>query len=226
VTAEIERMGNAAYERQREAMVEEQLVERSIKDVRLLNAMRAVPRHVFMPEGVRALAYADRAVGIGVDQTISQPYMVALMTELLEIQPGDRVLEVGTGSGYQTAILAELARHVVSIERHETLANAAKNTLSELGYTNVRVIVGDGTRGWPEDAPYDAIIVTAGAPGIPQSLGAQLAPNGRLVCPVGPRELQQLIRLRRTPEGLVREKSIRCTFVPLIGHEGWAEPQA
>lgn len=219
-------MAGKPYDDQRRAMVEEQLVERDIEDPRVLDAMRSVPRHAFMPQRVRALAYADRAVGIGAHQTISQPYMVALMTELLELQPEDRVLEIGTGSGYQTAILAELAREVVSIERHESLAKSARETLDALGYGNVRIIVGDGTKGWPENAPYDAIIVTAGAPKIPGPLGDQLAPNGRLVCPVGPRELQQLIRLRQTPEGLVRERSIRCTFVPLIGREGWSEPQA
>jgi len=167
------------------------------------------------------LAYHDRAVSIGEKQTISQPYMVALMTELLRLQPADRVLEIGTGSGYQTAILAELAAEVVTIERHAVLAERARTVLRSLGYPNIAVIVGDGTQGYAEHAPYNAILVTAGGPQVPPSLEGQLAMGGRMVCPVGPREVQELIRVVRIPAGIERETGIQCSFVPLIGEEGW-----
>jgi len=204
-------------------MVERQLRARGISDSRVLEAMEHVPRHVFMPERVRAHAYDDRAVSIGAGQTISQPYMVALMTELLTLRPNDRVLEIGTGSGYQTAVLAELVDHVVTVERHAVLAERARHILDELGYPNVTVFVGDGTQGYETGGPYDAILVTAGGPQIPSSLEAQLAVGGRMVCPVGPREVQDLVRVVRTPDGLRQERSIRCSFVPLIGDEGWVE---
>ncbi len=202
-------------------MVERQLRARGIRDERVLEAMGRVPRHAFMPAPLRYLAYHDRAVSIGKKQTISQPYMVALMTELLRLRPDDRVLEIGTGSGYQTAILAELAAEVVTIERHAVLAERARAAVASLGYTHVTVIVGDGTQGHAERAPYDAILVTAGAPKAPPSLEAQLAIGGRLVCPVGPREVQELVRIVRMPHGLEREAGIQCSFVPLIGEEGW-----
>lgn len=208
---------------QRRDMVQRQLRARGIRDARVLAAMANVPRHLFMPETVQAAAYQDRAVTIGQGQTISQPYMVALMTELLELRPGDRVLEIGTGSGYQTAVLAEIADTVVSIERHAPLADRARKVLEELGYRNVRVLVGDGTQGCPEAAPYDAILVTAGGPHVPEPLKQQLALGGRLVCPVGPREAQELVRIVRSVRGLEKERSIRCSFVPLIGEEGWSE---
>lgn len=210
----------------RKRMVKTQLRARDIRDERVLAAMERVPRHAFMPPDVRHLAYEDRAVSIGQGQTISQPYMVALMTELLDLQPGDRVLEIGTGSGYQTAVLAELAANVISIERHAPLAERAKQVLGELGYSNVTIVVGDGTQGYEQNAPYDAIIVTAGGPRIPPSLGGQLAVGGRLVCPVGTQEVQELLRVVRTSEGLTQERSIKCCFVPLIGEEGWTGADA
>lgn len=202
-------------------MVERQLRGRGIRDERVLTAMGRIPRHLFLPEPLREWAYADRAVAIGEKQTISQPYMVALMTELLLLRPADRVLEIGTGSGYQTAVLAELAADVVTIERHAVLAARAQSLLHQLGYANVSVIVGDGTQGHIERAPYDAILVTAAGPQIPPTLEAQLAIGGRLVCPVGPREVQELVRVTRTPDGMHRERGIQCSFVPLIGEEGW-----
>lgn len=211
------------FETARQRMVATQLKARGIADSRVLSAMGQVPRHLFVPEKLRDRSYDDCAVGIGEGQTISQPYMVALMTELLELRPADRVLEVGTGSGYQTAILAALAQEVISIERHPALAEAARRVLGQLGYENVTIVVGDGTQGHVERAPYDAIIVTAGGPRVPEPLGGQLAIGGRLVCPVGPRDVQDLLRLVRRSEGLEQERSIRCSFVPLIGTEGWSE---
>lgn len=209
------------FSQARARMVVKQLRGRKIQDERVLAAMGGIPRHRFLPEPLAEWAYADRAVSIGEKQTISQPYMVALMTELLALRPADRVLEIGTGSGYQTAVLAELAAEVISIERHAALAERARAVLASLGYANVSIIVGDGTQGYPERAPYDAILVTAGGPQIPPTLEAQLAPGGRLVCPVGPREVQELVRVTRRPEGLLRERGIQCSFVPLIGEEGW-----
>jgi len=207
-------------------MVERQLRARGIRDERVLTVMERIPRHLFMPEALRHLAYQDRAVSIGEGQTISQPYMVALMTELLCLRAEDRVLEIGTGSGYQTAILAELSAEVVTIERHAALAERARGVLASQGCSKVSVIVGDGTQGFAGRAPYDAILVTAGGPQVPPSLEAQLALGGRLVCPVGPREVQELLRIVRTPRGLEREKGIQCSFVPLIGEEAWGgDPQ-
>lgn len=216
-------MAEADYATERQQMVARQLKGRGIRDARVLHVMSDVPRHAFVPEELRDRAYEDCALGIGEGQTISQPYMVALMTELLELKPTDHVLEIGTGSGYQTSILAALARDVISIERQPALAECATGLLCDLGFDNVSIRVGDGSEGCPESAPFDAIIVTAGAPRLPEPLGEQLAPGGRLVCPVGPREMQELIRLVRTVEGLRQERSIRCTFVPLIGSEGWRE---
>lgn len=204
-------------------MVREQLKGHGIDDERVLRAMDKIPRHLFVPENLRARAYEDCALGIAVGQTISQPYMVGLMSQLMELQPSDRVLEIGTGSGYQAAVLAELAAEVVSIERHAELAHRAEALLRDQGYDNVTVILGDGTQGYPEGAPYDAIVVTAGGPRVPESLGRQLTLDGRLVCPVGPRKVQELLRLVRTPKGLIKQRSVRCSFVPLIGSEGWGE---
>jgi len=183
--------------------------------------MRAVPRHFFVPPEFQKHAYEDHPVKIGCGQTISQPYMVAIMTELLELEASDRVLEIGTGSGYQTAILATLANEVVSVERHADLAEYAQARLAQAGYRNVEVVEGDGTQGYPQRAPYDAIIVTAGSPLVPDSLKKQLAIGGRLICPAGPRECQELIKLTRDETGFDEETSIRCVFVPLIGEEGW-----
>jgi protein-L-isoaspartate(D-aspartate) O-methyltransferase len=182
-----------------------------------------VPRERFVPEAARARAYGDHALSIGHGQTISQPYMVAVMTQALDLARGDRVLEVGTGSGYQAAVLAELAREVWSVERIPELADRATALLGELGYANVHVRAGDGTLGWPEQAPFDAIVVTAGAPASPRSLLSQLAPGGgRLVAPVGDRELQHLEIVERRGADYVTRRSIGCRFVPLLGAEGWA----
>ena len=208
---------------ERRAMVEEQLLARSVTDQRVLDAMAAVPRHEFIPEHLQGQAYQDHPVAIGSGQTISQPYMVALMTQLLELHPEDRVLEIGTGSGYQTAVLANLAREVVSIERHGELAESAHRTLRRLGYRNIRIFRGDGTLGCLEFAPYDAIMVTAGGPQVPESLKEQLAVGGRLLCPAGNRSVQRLLKIVRGRHGFREVESINCTFVPLVGAEGWPE---
>lgn len=211
------------YAGEREAMVRRQIAGRGIIAPRVLDALRTVPRHAFVPPEKACRAYEDHPLEIGSGQTISQPYMVAKMTELLELTPQSRVLEIGTGSGYQAAILAELAGDVVSVERFSHLAETARETLESLEYGNVTVVVGDGSLGWPERAPYDGIIVTAAAPALPPSLRSQLAPGGRLVCPVGSRDLQQLKVLVRGPEDRFAEyDSIRCMFVPLVGREGWS----
>ena len=210
-----------AYAERRHAMVAEQVRARGVSDKRVLEALRAVPRHCFVPYAMLEEAYEDHPVGIACDQTISQPYMVGMMTELLELQPGDRVLEVGTGSGYQAAVLSLLSAEVISIERHPDLAKAARDRLRELGYANVTVFCGDGTLGLPESAPYDAIIVTAAGPEVPLPLVGQLALHGRLVCPAGGRDLQQLIKMVSTESGIKREETIPCIFVPLLGECGW-----
>lgn len=211
------------FEGQRLRMVAKQIKARGISNTDVLRVMREVPRHDFVPAELRAKAYEDKPLAIGCGQTISQPYMVALMTELLELKPGDRVLEVGTGSAYQTAILASLAAEVISIERQDSLLDAARRRLEALEYTGVTILPGDGTLGSTDYAPYDAILVTAGSPEVPRSLREQLAPGGRLVCPVGTREAQKIVRLLRTPEGIQEEGGTACMFVPLIGAEGWSE---
>lgn len=209
------------YSREREEMVEFQIRARGVRDERVLAAMRKVPRHLFVPKGWERAAYEDRPLPIGEGQTISQPYIVAVMTEQLELKPQDRVLEVGTGSGYQAALLAELAGTVISIERLRDLADRAQQNLARAGITTVRIVVGDGTEGYPPEAPYDAIIVTAASPGIPQPLVDQLAEGGRLIAPVGPRECQDLIKLVKR-EGRVEEIPLGgVCFVPLIGQFGW-----
>jgi protein-L-isoaspartate(D-aspartate) O-methyltransferase len=189
----------------------------------VLDAMRAVPRHLFVPEAARHAAYDDRALPIAEGQTISQPYMVAVMTQALDPAPDHRVLEIGTGSGYQTAILARLAAGVHSIERHPALAALARRTLDAMGATNVVIHVGDGTEGLPEHAPFDRILVTAGAPSVPESLQRQLAPGGRLVIPVGPASFQHLITINRVDDRFDRAESDPCVFVPLVGRFGWPE---
>jgi len=204
-------------------MVEEQIVYRGVRDLRVLDAMRRVPRHEFMPEALRSQAYGDHAMPIGDGQTISQPYIVALMTELLELKGDERVLEIGTGSGYQAAVLAELCQKVFTVERVKTLADKARATLDRLGYKNVAMKVFDGTYGWKEMAPFDAIIVTAAAPDVPDTLLEQLKDGGRLVIPVGERYSQVLVELIKSPSGMVRKTSIPCVFVPLIGAKGWKE---
>lgn len=209
------------YTAQRKNMVEIQLIQRGIRDHKTLSAIQDVPRENFIPEPSRSMAYDDRPVPIGEGQTISQPYMVALMTQALKLCGGEIVLEIGSGSGYQTAILSKIAAHVYSIERIPALAAKAKETLHALGYTDVTVMVGDGTKGDPEHAPFDAIIVTAGSPGIPPSLKEQLTDGGRLVIPVGSRGYQELHRITRNGNDFVTENLGGCIFVPLIGVEGW-----
>jgi protein-L-isoaspartate(D-aspartate) O-methyltransferase len=211
------------YEYERGRMVDEQIAGRGVKDERVLAAMRKVPRHEFLPEALRTVAYGDHALPIGEGQTISQPYMVALMTELLELTGRERVLEIGTGSGYQSAVLAQLCEKVYTVERVKSLAAQARTVLDRLGYRNVAIKTFDGTYGWREMAPFDAIMVTAGAPDIPKPLVDQLKPGGRMVIPVGERFSQTLLKVGRTPEGAVTEKSIPCVFVPLVGAHGWKE---
>jgi protein-L-isoaspartate(D-aspartate) O-methyltransferase len=206
----------------RHAMVERQLRRRGIADERVLEAMERVPRELFVPAGLRDAAYADEALPIGGGQTISQPYMVALICEQLALRGTERVLDVGTGSGYQAAVLAELAAEVHSIERVPELAEQARANLAAAGYGDrVRVHVGDGTRGLPELAPFTAIAVAAAAPGLPHTLYEQLEPRGRLVVPVGGRDEQRLEVAIRTPEGPATIHSVPCRFVPLLGTEGF-----
>jgi protein-L-isoaspartate(D-aspartate) O-methyltransferase len=206
---------------QREAMVASQIAARGVRDPRVLAAMREVPRHLFVGEAWRAQAYDDRPLPIGDGQTISQPYMVAIMTETIAAEPWHRVLEIGTGSGYQAAVLARLSRQVVTIERLESLAAAARSMFERLALDNVEVVVGDGTEGYPPGAPYDRIVVTAGAPGVPESLTAQLADGGRLVIPVGPSGHQQLLTIDRAGGTFTERTGVACVFVPLVGRHGW-----
>jgi len=204
-------------------MIREQLEDRGIDDPDLLQAFRANPRHLFVPESQKGAAYSDRPLPIGEGQTISQPYIVALMTENLSVRPEDRVLEIGTGSGYQTAILAELAKEVYTIERKRELKERAKVIHEQLGLSNITYRVGDGTRGWAENAPYDRIIGTGSVPTIPKSLIDQLAVNGRLVIPVGGQRQQRLVLLIKKEEEIEKRKKSYCSFLPLIGEEGWQE---
>jgi protein-L-isoaspartate(D-aspartate) O-methyltransferase len=209
------------FPKARSKMVEDQIISRGIKDARVIAAMKKVPRHLFVEEALQSQAYSDHPLPIGEKQTISQPYMVALMTEALQLKGKEKVLEIGGGSGYQTAILAELSEKVFSIERIRSLAIRARQLLYELGYYNVELKIFDGTYGWMEEAPFDAIIVTAGAPDIPQTLLDQLAMDGRLVIPVGDAYVQDLIRITKTEEGIKREDLGGCRFVKLIGRYGW-----
>jgi protein-L-isoaspartate(D-aspartate) O-methyltransferase len=199
-------------------MVKTQIAVRGITDPRLLAAMAAVPRHHFMPEEVRAHAYEDRPLPIGHGQTISQPYIVAFMTDALRLQPSDKVLEIGTGSGYQTAVFAEMAGEVYSIEIIEALARQAATALREAGYERVKTRSGDGYRGWPEAAPFDAIMVTCSPDAIPPPLIGQLAEGGRMIIPVGPRAApQQLVLLRKTGGGIEQQDVLPVRFVPMTG---------
>jgi protein-L-isoaspartate(D-aspartate) O-methyltransferase len=209
------------YEAARRAMVSQQLVQRGIKDPRVLAAMSRVDRQRFVPPGLAALAYGDHPLPIGGGQTISQPYIVALMTEWAELKPGDQVLEVGTGSGYQAAVLSEIAANVFSVEIRPDLAREAAARLQSLGYARVRVKSGDGYQGWPEAAPFDAILVTAAAPRVPPDLAAQLKEGGRLVIPLGePGGTQTLVRLRQVKGELKQEESLPVRFVPLVQEPG------
>jgi protein-L-isoaspartate(D-aspartate) O-methyltransferase len=201
----------------RQLMVAQQLKARDIIDPRVLAAMGKVPRHRFVPEDLRSLAYEDHPLPIGLGQTISQPYIVALMTQWAEVKPGEKVLEVGTGSGYQAAVLAELTDRVFSIELLPELAEAARNRLRDLGYGRVQVRSGDGYQGWPEEAPFDAILVTATAPEVPSALKEQLKEGGRLVIPVGPPgSVQELLHLRKVKGELREEQRVPVRFVPLV----------
>jgi protein-L-isoaspartate(D-aspartate) O-methyltransferase len=208
---------------ERERMVTEQIERRGVRDPRVLAAMRAVPRELFVPPERRMAAYDDRALPIGEEQTISQPYIVALMTEHLGLREDSHVLEVGTGSGYQAAILAAMAGSVVSIERRAELAARARQVFETLGLTNVDVVVGDGTEGYPARAPYDGIIVTAGGPKVPDALREQLAIDGRLVVPVGSSLHQELVIVTRRRDGYEERRGEACVFVPLIGAQGWTD---
>jgi protein-L-isoaspartate(D-aspartate) O-methyltransferase len=209
------------FPRVRLKMVEEQLISRGVKDPRVIAAMKKIPRHLFVEEALQNQAYTDHPLPIGEKQTISQPYIVALMTEALELKGTEKILEIGAGSGYQTAVLAELAQKVFSIERIRSLAIKARKLLFELGYFNVEIKIFDGTYGWVEESPFDAIIVTAGGPDIPQPLLDQLAMGGRLVIPVGDAYVQDLIRLRKKEDGIHKEDLGGCRFVKLIGKYGW-----
>lgn len=201
-------------------MVEQQLRRRGIHDERMLQAMQEVPRHQFVPQERRHRAYQDEPVPIGENQTISQPYIVAIMTQLLAVEPENVVLEVGTGTGYQAAVLSRLARQVYSIERHPSLAEQARETFLRLGFGNIDVVVGDGTRGLAAHAPYDRILVAAAAPRIPPPLIEQLAEGGRLIMPVGTPDLQVLQLLRKSQEELFTSNLEGCRFVPLVGEAG------
>jgi len=211
------------YTDERQRMVEEQLIYRNIRDERVLEAMRSVPRHAFVPLEYRHMAYSDGPLPIGSGQTISQPYIVALMTQLLRLKGDENVLEVGTGSGYQAAVLGKLAKQVYTIERYTELADQAAAVLQKLGLNNVRVHIGDGSLGLPEHAPFHAILVTAAAPKVPQSLLEQLDEGGRLVVPVGGRMNQFLELWERRGAKFVQDVLVPVAFVPLRGRHGWKE---
>lgn len=204
-------------------MVEDQLVKRGIRNQAVLEAMRKIQRHLFVTEKEWERVYDDTPLSIPCSQTISQPYMVALMTELIEPDKNKKVLEIGTGSGYQTAVLAETCQQVYSIERHEELAEQAKIILKELGYQNVKIKTDDGTVGWKEQAPYDAIIVTAGAPEVPDIFVEQLVDRGIMVIPVGTHYRQNLELVQKRGDSYIKKTICGCIFVPLIGRGGWAE---
>lgn len=218
--------------RARKKMVEEQIIARGVTDPHVINAMTIVPRHAFITEALHSQAYSDFALPIKADQTISQPYIVALMTEALEVGPKDTVLEIGTGSGYQAAVLAEIVDRVFTIERIKELYSGARKILEELDYHNILVKLGDGTLGWSDEAPFDAIIVTAGCPfdienmidgQCPKPLYDQLKVGGRMVIPVGDEYSQMLLRFTKTKDGLKRESLGACKFVKLVGKYGWAK---
>jgi protein-L-isoaspartate(D-aspartate) O-methyltransferase len=216
-------MSDDALQRDKQIMLRQHLKARGINDARVLDAMARIPREQFIDESLRVEAYADRALGIACGQTISQPYMVALMTQALALRGDERVLEIGTGSGYQAAILAELAREVVTIERHEALSHQAARRLAELGCNRVKLFVADGTLGWPAQAPYDRILVAAAAGTVPPPLIEQLIPGGILVIPLGSRDHQMLQAIHKIGDEPRIESLSACRFVPLVGEEGWAD---
>lgn len=203
------------FARERRVMTDSQIRARGVCDPLVLAAIEKVPRHLFVPEGMRGCAHADEPLPIGQGQTISQPYIVAYMTEALGLQGGERVLEIGTGSGYQTAVLAEIVREVWTVEIVENLSLQAHSILDSLGYANIRYRVGDGSGGWPESAPFDAVMVTAAAARMPESLKEQLGPGGRMIIPVGT-DVQELFLVRREKKGLTRERLLAVRFVPLV----------
>ena len=205
----------------REIMVETQIIPRGIKDKRVIDAMKQVPRHLFVSEPMQYKAYDDMALSIGEGQTISQPYMVAAMTELLELKGDERVLEIGTGSGYQAAILAELSKVIYTVERVSALSKQAEARFHALGYKNIHVKVGDGTSGWQEEAPFNRIIITAGTPKIPEPLMEQLSDEGIMIAPVGDRFSQQIIKVLKSRNKVFESLHTPCVFVPLIGEHGW-----
>ncbi|MBI5552537.1 MAG: protein-L-isoaspartate(D-aspartate) O-methyltransferase [Desulfobacterales bacterium] len=211
------------FDRLRQDMVEKQIEARGIRDVNVLAAMRKVPRHLFVSEALMDQAYNDFPLPIGEQQTISQPYIVAEMTQALQLGPDDRVLEIGTGSGYQAAILAQIAFRVYTIERIHSLYLKARKLFDQMGYHNIVMRYSDGTTGWRDESPFDAIIVTAGAPEIPEVLVNQLAVGGRLVIPVGNQYVQELIRLVRSEKGVQQTNLGGCRFVKLVGEHGWSE---
>jgi protein-L-isoaspartate(D-aspartate) O-methyltransferase len=212
---------SAKFEGLRRDMVARQIRERGVKSRRVLAAMEAIPRHLFVPPGLVAEAYADEALPAGEGQTISQPYVVAASIEALTLEGSERVLEVGAGTGYQAAVLSVLAREVIAFEAIPALAESARERLARLGYANVRVEVGDGSQGFAEAAPFDAILVAAAAPAVPQPLIDQLTEGGRLVIPVGTTEHQQLLRIVRSAGRTTEQELFACRFVPLVGRHGW-----
>ena len=213
---------------EREEMVERQLRRRGITDPNILDAFRAVPREAFVSQEYAHLAYGDHPLPIEANQTISQPYIVGLMIEAAEIKPGDAVLEVGAGSGYAAAVISRIAARVVAIERQHELVEVARERLRRLGYANVEIVEGDGTKGWRDGAPYDAILAAASGSHVPESLLAQLAPRGRLVIPLGePGGAQDLVKVTRQDDGILKQENLGAVrFVPLIGEEGWSDAGA
>ncbi len=217
----IEKKDIKALSSYREKMVKEQLIKRGITETRVIEAFRKVPRHLFIEDGLIYQAYNDYPLPIAEGQTISQPYIVAFMTQHLDTRPEDTILEIGTGSGYQSAILAELCAKVYSVERLGSIAAKTRKLLDALGYHNVMIIIGDGTKGHPEKAPYDGIIVTAAAPFVPEMLMEQLKDGGRLIIPVGEKHVQSLIKITRQGKDFRKESLGGCRFVQLIGEYGW-----
>jgi len=215
------RNSNHEYASARERMVQVQVIGRGIRDRRVIEAMMKIPRHLFVPEALLGQAHADSALPIGEKQTITQPFMVAFMSQALNLKGKERVLEIGTGSGYQAAVLSCLAGRVYSVERIRSLLERARKTLDQIHCRNVLTRLFDGSYGWKEESPFDAILVTAGAPSVPKVLVEQLKSGGVLVIPVGTRKDQKLLRLRRLPEGITQELLIDCHFVDLVGEHGW-----
>jgi len=214
-----------SLEVQKKSMIDSQLKSRGISSFELLRAMSVVPREKFVSSEFIEAAYNDGPLSIGSGQTISQPYMVAMMTEALMLRKNDKVLEIGTGSGYQAAVLQEISSHIYSIERINSLAENAKALLGSLGYSDIKIKVGDGTSGWKEEAPFDAIIVTSGSPSVPETLMSQLSDGGRMIIPVGSMSHQHIIKITRTEGTFNKEELLSCVFVPLIGEHGWRESE-